>query len=140
MVSWPDRKGAEILAQLPVGWLTAMAAFATSVPCFGMYCLLRTWRSTAIVGGVSVVFLLVMTASGYLGVVPYSARQMVIMYSFGLVGVTVGAIPAGRLFRDHAAGRHQNTTGEDFVFPARHGIFMLVTLSIASLLAFLLAT
>ncbi|GLX42060.1 hypothetical protein ACFXB4_29040 [Streptomyces lavendulae] len=116
-----------------------MAVFATSVLCLGVQRCLRTPRPTALAAGVSVVFLLVMTALGGLGAVPWSARQMVVMYSFTWVGFTIGAIPSGRLLRDHLEAERRQPGSEAPAVPARYVVFMVMTVSLMLLLAYALA-
>ncbi|MGO4463158.1 hypothetical protein AB4039_38685 [Streptomyces sp. M-16] len=117
-----------------------MAVFATSVLCLGVHRCLRMPRPTAMAAGLSVVFLLVMTGMGGLGAVPWNARQMMVMYSFTWVGFTIGAIPCGRLLRDHLRAGGGQTEGEGPAVPTRYVVFMCVTVSLMLLLAYVLAT
>ncbi|MFF4648136.1 hypothetical protein [Streptomyces sp. NPDC001389] len=90
--------------------------------------------------GVSVVFLLVMTALGGLGAVPWNARQMMVMYSFIWVAFTIGAIPSGRLLRQHLEAERRQPGSEAPTVPTRHVVFMVMTVSLMLLLAYALAT
>ncbi|MET8750870.1 hypothetical protein ABZW32_12340 [Streptomyces sp. NPDC004667] len=117
-----------------------MAVFATSVFCIGVQRCLRTPRPTALAAGVSVVFLLVMTTLGGLGAVPWNARQMAVMYSFTWVGFTIGAIPSGRLLRDHLEAERRQPGSEAPAVPTRYVVFMVMTVALTLLVAFVLAT
>ncbi|MFF4582595.1 hypothetical protein ACFY15_30060 [Streptomyces sp. NPDC001373] len=117
-----------------------MAVFATSVLCLGVQRCLRTPRSAVMAAGVSVVFLLVMTALGGLGAVPWNTRQMVVMYSFIWVAFTIGAIPSGRLLRQHLEAERRQPGTEAPAVPTRHVVFMVMTVSLMLLLAYALAT
>lgn len=119
-----------------------MAVFATCVLCAGVHRCLGMRRPTAVAAGLSVVFLLVMTALGALGAVPWNARQMMVMYSFTWVGFTIGAIPSGRILRDHlrSGAEHPAPQAGGRVVPVRHVVFMCVTVSVMLLLAYVLAS
>ncbi|MFI5982186.1 hypothetical protein ACIBEA_15030 [Streptomyces sp. NPDC051555] len=135
-----NRKGTDILARLPVGWLVALAVLATCVLCLGVQRCLGTRGSAAKAAGLSLLFLLLMTVMGGVGAVPWNARQMVVMYSFTWVGFTIGAIPSGRLLRAHLRAGTASTSDRGLVVPTRHLVIMCVTLSLALLLAYVLAT
>ncbi len=117
-----------------------MTFFATSVLCFGVRRCLRMPRVTAKSAALSLAFLLAMTAAGKLGAVPWSARQMAVMYSFAWVGFTMGAFPSRRLLRECVSDWHQGKPREERKIPSRYGIFMILTVTLMLFLAYLLAT
>ncbi|MEU3910394.1 hypothetical protein [Streptomyces sp. NPDC029721] len=85
---------------------------------------------TAVAAGLSGIFLLLMTAMGAVGApCPGAPGQMMIMYSFTWVGFTIGAIPFGRILRDHL-----RSSG------LRHVISLCVTVSAMLLVAYVLVT
>ncbi|MFF1344234.1 hypothetical protein ACFVYT_41650 [Streptomyces sp. NPDC058290] len=119
-----------------------MAVFAACVLCLGVHRCLGMRRPTAVAAGLSVVFLLVMTGMGAVGAVPWSARQMMVMYSFTWVGFTIGAIPSGRFLREHLRSGGQQLAPQDGgrVLPVRHVVFMCSAVSAMLLLAYVLVT
>jgi hypothetical protein len=128
-----------MLARLPIGWLVAMAAFATAVLCLGVQRCARTRGPVAKTAVLSFAFLLVMTGMGRLGIVPWDARQMMVMYSFVWVGFTIGALPSGKRLREAFAAGDRRPESDAPALPVRYVVFMCVAVTLALFLAFPLA-
>ncbi|WP_371644880.1 hypothetical protein OG974_28640 [Streptomyces sp. NBC_00597] len=95
---------------------------------------------TALCAGLSAAVFLGMTGSGAFGVVRWSVRQMLVMYSFTWAGLTIGLIPAGRLFSVYAREWREGVDRSEYDIPRRYRVFLYVVVILMGFAAFLLAT
>lgn len=129
-----------MLAQLPLGWLILMAAFATFLLCLAVDRWMRPPRI------VTVIFL-VMSVVCCLGMIPvgsaqpehWNARQMLVLYSFSWTGLAMGFFPLRKLFRTYGDEWRRGVRRETYEYPKRYLWPMYVSVIGMIFLAFVLA-
>jgi hypothetical protein len=128
-----------MLAQLPLGWLLLMAAFATSVLCLAVDRWMGSHRVTLAFLVISVACCLGMVLVGGLQYQHWSARQMLVLYSFTWTGLAMGLFPARKLFLTYGDEWRRGVRREKYEYPARYRWAMYVSVIGMSFVAFLLA-
>ncbi|MGW1746184.1 hypothetical protein ACWCRD_11320 [Streptomyces sp. NPDC002092] len=129
-----------MLAQLPLGWLILMAAFATFLLCLAVDRWMRPPRKgTVVFLAASVVCCLGMVLVGSLQPEHWNARQMLVLYSFSWTGLAMGLFPSRKLFRTVREELDRGVRREKYEYPARYRWAVLVSVIGMIFLAFFLA-
>ncbi|MGW2566563.1 hypothetical protein [Streptomyces sp. NPDC001537] len=129
-----------MLAQLPLGWLVLMAAFATFLLCLAVDRWMRAPRKGTVVFLVaSVICCLGMVLVGSLQPQHWNARQMLVLYSFSWTGLAMGLFPSRKLFRTVSDELRRGVRREKYEYPARYQWPVYVSVIGMIFLAFLLA-
>ncbi|MGK5548300.1 hypothetical protein ACSNOH_26755 [Streptomyces sp. URMC 127] len=129
-----------MLAQLPLPHLLLMAAFSTVVFCCAMDRWTKTHKLTAVLFVLCIGGCLGMVAVGRLQYQHWNARQMLVLYSFALTGLTVGLFPSRKLFMKYGDEWRRGVKRDTYEYPARYQAALYVSVIVMCFLAFVLST
>ncbi|MGI5531568.1 hypothetical protein ACQEVX_30580 [Streptomyces syringium] len=129
-----------MLAQLPLPYLLLMAAASTFVFCLAIDRWTKTRKLTVVLFVLCIGGCLGMVAVGRLQYQHWSARQMLVLYSFALTGLTIGLFPSRRLFLEYGAELRRGVKRDTYEYPARYQAALYVSVVVMCLLAFMLST
>ncbi|MYT33612.1 hypothetical protein [Streptomyces sp. MspMP-M5] len=129
-----------MLAQLPLPYLLLMAAFATFIFCLAIEKWMKARKLTVVLLILSVGCCLGMMAVGHIQYQHWNARQMLVLYSFAWTGLTIGLLPAGKLFRKYGEEMRRGVKREKYEYPAWTVATPIISVSLMCILAFVLAT
>ncbi|GLV74746.1 hypothetical protein [Streptomyces hygroscopicus] len=128
-----------MLASLPIVYLLLMAVVATFLFCFAMakWVPVRKGRVAwpLICGACCLGMILV----GRLQYQNWSAQHMLVLYSFGWTGLTIGLFPSRRLMHKYATEINEGVKREKYEFPARYQIAAISSVIIVTFLGILLS-
>jgi len=129
-----------VLARLPLGYLLLMAAFATFVVWFAFQRWIKMLRLTVAFLVISVVCCLGMIAVGAAQYQQWNARQMLVLYSFGWTGLAIGLFPSRKILSTLGDEWRRGVQKDTFVYPKRYTVAVCTSVTVMSLLAFVLST
>ncbi|MFV8132781.1 hypothetical protein [Streptomyces syringium] len=129
-----------MLAQLPLPHLLMMAAFTTVVFCLAMDRWTKTRKLTVVLFVLCTGGCLGMIAVGRLQYQHWSARQMLVLYSFALAGLTIGVFPSRKLFQKYGDELRRGVKRDRYEYPARYQVALYVSVIVMCFLAFILST
>ncbi|MFI1965439.1 hypothetical protein ACH429_15220 [Streptomyces pathocidini] len=128
-----------MLAQLPLSYLLLMAALATFIFCFYMDRWLKIPKVTAMSFVISVGCCLGMIAVGGLQYQQWSPKQMLVMYSFGWLGLTVGLIPSRKPALNYYDEWRRGIRREKYEYSKWCAIAPAISVTLMSFLGFILS-
>ncbi|WP_181798791.1 hypothetical protein [Streptomyces sp. WELS2] len=128
-----------MLARLPLPWLILFAAFATAVLGLGVRWVFGSGKAVLVYLAVSAGCCLGMIAVGAVQYQHWTASHMLVLYSFGWLGLAIGFFPSRKLLRGYAEEQRRGASLKDVKYPARYQapvyIAVLVMLLLASILS-----
>ncbi|MFF4602739.1 hypothetical protein ACFY12_08300 [Streptomyces sp. NPDC001339] len=128
-----------MLAQLPLVYLLLMAAFATFLFCLAMDRWIKVRKLTVLCAIISVGCCLGMIVVGNLQYQHWNARQMLVLYSFTWIGITIGFLPPRKLLLKYCEEWRRGVKREKYEYPARYVTYAIISVGLMDLLAFVLA-
>ncbi|WUO78249.1 hypothetical protein OG436_01785 [Streptomyces caniferus] len=129
-----------MLARLPLLYLLLMAAVATLIFCFYMDRWLNARKVTAMSFVISVGCCLGMIVVGGLQYQHWSHKQMLILYSFTWVGLTIGLIPSRRPVFEYCDEWRRGVRRDKYEYSKWCAIAPVVSVTLMGFLGFILAT
>ncbi|CAM5319613.1 hypothetical protein [Streptomyces abikoensis] len=129
-----------MLAQLPLVYTLLMAAFATFVFCLAIDRWMKARKLTLVFLVISAGCCLGMIEVGALQYQHWSARQMLVEYSFTWTGLTIGMFPSRKLFLEYGNEWRRGVRREKYAYPARCQAALYVSVILMGFLGFLFAT
>ncbi|MFB1048022.1 hypothetical protein [Streptomyces chrestomyceticus] len=128
-----------MLVSLPLAYLILMAAAATFVFSFAMAKWIPGRKGKIVFPAVSVACCLGMILAGQLHYQHWSPQHMLVQYSFGWVGLTVGLFPSRKLMHRYAEEINRGVKREKYDVPKRYTMFAVMTVIVMSFVASLLS-
>ncbi|MFI9201211.1 hypothetical protein [Streptomyces sp. NPDC053048] len=129
-----------MLALLPLPHLLLMAAVSTVVFCLAIDRWTKTRKLTVVLFVLCVGGCLGMIAVGRLQYQHWNARQMLVLYSFALIGLTIGLFPSRKLFLKYGDELRRGVKRDTYEYPARYQVVLYVSVVVMCLMAFILST
>ncbi|MFF7402736.1 hypothetical protein [Streptomyces murinus] len=129
-----------MLTRLPLCGLILFAAVATAILGFGVHWVFRSGKAMALYLVISVGCCLGMIGAGSLQYQHWSASQMLIMYTFSWLGLTVGFFPSRKLLRHYADEQRRGRDLKGSPYPAKYQAPLYISVGIMIILGFLLST
>ncbi|WP_433858750.1 hypothetical protein [Streptomyces kronopolitis] len=129
-----------MLARLPLPYLLLMAAFATFVFCLYMDRWLKMPKVTVMSFVISVGCCVGMIVVGGLQYRPWSPEQMLVAYSFGWVGLTIGLIPSWKPVLKYGEEWRQGVRREKYEYSKWCAMAPVISVTLTGFLGFILAT
>ncbi|QEV22359.1 hypothetical protein CP975_15570 [Streptomyces alboniger] len=65
-------------------------------------------------------------------------RELLVLYSFALAGLTIGLFPSRKLFTTYAREINEGVTRDTYVMPRRHVVFCVAVMIVMSVASFAL--
>ncbi|MEF3119558.1 hypothetical protein [Streptomyces chrestomyceticus] len=128
-----------MLVSLPLAYLILMAAAATFVFSFAMAKWIPGRKGKIVFPAVSVACCLGMVLVGQLQYQHWSPQHMLVLYSFGWVGLTVGLFPSRKLMHQYAEEINRGEKREKYDVPARYTVFAVFSVVVMSFVAYALS-
>ncbi|MFB1049183.1 hypothetical protein [Streptomyces chrestomyceticus] len=128
-----------MLASLPLAYLILMAAAATFVFSFAMAKWIPSRKGKIVFPAVSVACCLGMILAGRLQYQHWSPQHMLVLYSFGTVGLTIGLFPSRKLMHQYAEEINRGVKRETYDVPKRYTTFALFTTIVMCFVAYALS-
>ncbi|MGR3939002.1 hypothetical protein [Streptomyces sp. BRA346] len=128
-----------MLTSLPFIYLLLMAAAATSLFSFAMAKWIPGRKSKVVWPLMSVACCVGMILVGRLQYQHWSAQHMLVLYSFGWTGVTIGFFPARKIMHKYATEINEGVKREKYEIPARYQVFAISSALIVTFLGILLS-
>ncbi|MGW2651544.1 hypothetical protein ACWC2T_43400 [Streptomyces sp. NPDC001393] len=129
-----------MLARLPLVYLVLMAICATLIFCFTLDRWLQNRKVTVACFVIFVACCLGMVMIGGLQYHPWTPQQMLVAYSFMVTGLVIGFLPNRKLLLQYREEWRRGIKREKHEYPRRIVVIPVATVSIMSLLGFVLAT
>lgn len=129
-----------MLARLPLVYLVLMAVFATLILCFALDRWLQIRKLTVACFVICIGCCLGMIVVGGLQYHPWTPQQMLVAYSFTVTGLVIGFLPNRKLLLQYREEWRRGIKREKHEYPRRIVVIPVATVSIMSLLGFVLAT
>lgn len=128
-----------MLARLPLPYLLLMAGVATFIFCLYMDRWLKIPKMTAMFFVISVGCCIGMIIVGGLQYRPWSPEQMLVAYSFGLIGLTVGLIPIRKPVLEFHEEWRRGVRREKYEYSKWCAMAPVVSVTVMGFLGFILA-
>ncbi|MFF7656587.1 hypothetical protein ACFZCY_43400 [Streptomyces sp. NPDC007983] len=128
-----------MLTSLPLVYLLLMAAAATSLFSFAMIKWNPGRQSKVAWPLISIACCFGMILVGRHQYQRWSAQQMLVLYSFGWTGLTIGLFPSRKLIHKYATEVNEGVKREKYEIPARYQIFAISSALIVTFLGIILS-
>ncbi|GAA1289696.1 hypothetical protein [Streptomyces javensis] len=128
-----------MLTSLPLVYLLLMAAVATFLFSFAMAKWIPVRKGKVAWPLISVACCLGMILVGRLQYQHWSAQHMLVLYSFGWTGLTIGLFPSRKLMHKYATEINEGVKREKYEIPARYQIALISSSIIVTFLGILLS-
>ncbi|MEU2429906.1 hypothetical protein ABZ611_10355 [Streptomyces sp. NPDC007861] len=125
-----------MLASVPTVWLWLMAAAATAVACTALGAWIPDRKFRIWLPVILVVCGLGMAAYGRL--FGHELGQMLVLYSFTLIGLTIGLFPTRKLMTTYAEEINRGVKRESYAYPRSHMVFLVFVVVAMAFAAFVL--
>ncbi|MFI1965440.1 hypothetical protein ACH429_15225 [Streptomyces pathocidini] len=129
-----------MLAQLPLSYLLLIATAATLTFCLYMDRWLKVRKLAVAFLVISPACCLGMVIAGGLQYQQWSLKQMLIMYSFTWIGITIGLVPPRRLVLEYLEEFQQGVKREKYEFPRWQSMVLCISTTVMIVVGFVLAT
>ncbi|MGK5545368.1 hypothetical protein ACSNOH_11640 [Streptomyces sp. URMC 127] len=124
-----------MLTSLPVTYLLLMAAAATSVFCFAMTKWFPGRQGKVVFPLMSIGCCLGMILVGQLEPAHWSPKHMLVLYSFGWFGLTLGMFPSRKLMHMYMTEINQGVRREKYPVPVRYQLAAIISVVVMTFLA-----
>ncbi|MFK8851733.1 hypothetical protein [Streptomyces sp. Ac-502] len=128
-----------MLASLPLAYLVLMAAAATFLFSFAMTRWVPGRKGKIVFPAISVACCLGIILTGQLQHQHWSPQHMLVQYSFGWVGITIGLFPSRKLMHQYAEEINRGVKREKYDVPARYTMFAVFTVIVMCFVAYALS-
>ncbi|MCQ8193956.1 hypothetical protein [Streptomyces rugosispiralis] len=128
-----------MLASLPLAYLLLMALVATFLFCFAMTKWVPVRKGRVAWPLICGVCCLGMILVGRLQPQQWSVQDMLVLYSFGWAGLTIGLFPSRKLMHEYATEINEGVKREKYEFPARYQVAVVSSVIIVTFLGILLS-
>ncbi|MEV5596666.1 hypothetical protein [Streptomyces sp. NPDC052496] len=128
-----------MLVSLPLAVLLLLAAAATFVFCFAMARWMPGRKTKIALPLISLACCLGMVLVGQSQYQHWSARHMLVLYSFAWFGMTIGLFPSRKLLYRYAEEISRGVKREKYPFPARYQVSAVLSVVVMCFLAYALS-
>ncbi len=105
-----------MLARLPLPYLLLLAAFATFIFCLAVEKIIEIRKLTVACAVISAGCCFGMIIMGSLQYQEWSAEHMLVLYSFGWIGFSIGLIPFRKPYSEYAEERRRGVMREKYEY------------------------